>query len=408
MFAYLVLPPAMILAIFALPRRIGYSARVWPSITVAIASALLLGVAASIIYDLWLGGIIPLSQMLLTCYWAAGLICILKMLDIILDALARFAFRAIGSWTPHERQSAAQVIRVILLFIIGLPYMIASAATYRPKTALRNATPWYDLGAISISFDATDGLQLAGFWTPAPTLENVRGLGPRWGHQTVIVCPGSRGGRAAYLELASVFLDHGYNVLTFDSRAQGDSDGQIVSFGDHERRDVLGAVRWLRKSYPQAARRIVAVGIDTGGAALIEAAADPSIDGRAIDALAVFGGYDSFKNLAASAAGVSFPPPLQWLIVPVGVPLACLQTGADLWNFSPARDVAEIAPRPILFIHGAHDPIIALERGRALNDAASAPKAHIWLDDLTDDQAVNDPQIVNRTRHFLDVAIPLL
>jgi len=52
------------------------------------------------------------------------------------------------------------------------------------------------------------------------------------GHQTVIVCPGSRGGRAALSGAGQRISRSGYNVLTFDSRAQGDSDGQIVSFGD--------------------------------------------------------------------------------------------------------------------------------------------------------------------------------
>ena len=107
-------------------------------------------------------------------------------------------------------------------------------------------------------------------------------------------------------------------------------------------------------------------------------------------------------------ADTSFPPFLEWLIEPVGVPLACVQTGADLWDFSPARAAADIAPRPILFVHGTHDPVITFERGQALYDAANAPRSHIWFDDLTDEQAVNDPAIASEARHFLDTAVPML
>jgi hypothetical protein len=52
--------------------------------------------------------------------------------------------------------------------------------------------------------------------------------------------------------------------------------------------------------------------------------------------------------------------------------------------------------------------VIAFERGVSLYDAASAPKAHIWLDDSTDDEAINDPSVVNRVRHFLNTAVPML
>src|SRR5208282_2142060 len=104
---YLVLPPLALLMIAAKRLR---------NATVAIASALLLGIAASVIYGVWMGGIIGPMQVLLTCYWAAGLVCILKLLDFTIDMLARSAF-ALGfkAWKRRQRQTAAQVARVILL-----------------------------------------------------------------------------------------------------------------------------------------------------------------------------------------------------------------------------------------------------------------------------------------------------
>jgi uncharacterized protein len=407
---YVLLPPAAVVAMISVGRRRALAGSPPGSaVTLAIASWLLLGVAASMIYDLWLGGIVAPSQMLLTCYWTAALICFLKLLDYVFDGCARLLFAtAAGSWKRAQRQAAAQTLRVVLLFVIGLPYMIVAAATYRPKTMQRSDSPWTDLGAARVQFQSTDGLDIAGFWTtpPAPPVNLIPN--PNWGRQTLLICPGLRGGKTSYLMLAQKFLDQGYNILSFDFRANGQSDGQIISFGDHERRDVLGAVRWLRDSQPQASRRIVAIGVDTGGAALLAAAADPSSEGRALGALAVFGCYDRFDDLAASAAQMYHQPVLQWLVVQIGIPLACIQTGADLYDFSPADAAARVAPRPILFVHGRRDMLIDFDRGRSLYEAASAPKSFLWLDQMTNDQAVDDPDVADRTIQFLDTAVPML
>ena len=407
---YFVLPPIVLIALFAVARRRGIpAAQVWPKVTVAIAASLLLGIAASMIYGLWLGGIVPPLQMALTCYWAAGLICILKGLDMVLDRLAGLMFATgAGSWKRRQRRSAAQVFRVLLLFIIGLPYVIVAAATYRPSTIQKDESAWFDAGATRIWFESTDGLLIAGLWTVAPASSPGDIPNPRWGRKTLLICPGSRCGKSSYLALASRFLNDGYNVLTFDFRGRGQSGGQIITFGDHERRDVLGAVRWLRQYHPTESRRIVAIGMDTGAAALLAAAADPSVEGRALDALAVFGCYDRFDKFAADAARVSFPGPLQWLTVPVAVPLACVQTGADLRDFSPANSAAAVSPRPILFVHCQRDSVITFDRGQSLFDAANAPKSYLWLEDLTDDEATGDRRVANRALNFLNTAVPML
>lgn len=409
MFLYLVLPPVTLLVLMFGDRSGAANwPRAWRTATVAIATSLLLGIAASIIYDLWLEGMVSPGQVLQTCYWAAGLICLLKLLDSVLNQVTRAAFAiGRGSWNRSGRRIAAQGVRVLALFAVGLPYMIAAAATYRPKVAPRDESAWQDLGTQPVTFDSTDGLTLSGFWTPAGPAPLAAIPNPRWGRQTLLICPGSRAGRSSYMILAKRFLDSGYNVLSFDFRGHGQSDGQIISFGDRERCDVLGAVRWLGDTKAEGSRRIVAVGVDTGAAALLGAAADPG-DGRSIAALAVFGCYDRFENLAATAADLFFLPPLGWMVLHIGVPLACVQTGADLCSYSPAQAALDIAPRPILFVQSRQDRFIDFDRGVDLYETASAPKSHLWLDQQTDEEAVDDPGVTSQTLEFLDTAVPML
>jgi fermentation-respiration switch protein FrsA (DUF1100 family) len=73
-----------------------------------------------------------------------------------------------------------------------------------------------------------------------------------------------------------------------------------------------------------------------------------------------------------------FEQPLGWLIEHVGVPVASVHAGTNLTAFAPARDVANVWPRPILFIHGRRTRSSRSRRGRNLYDFASQPKYYLW------------------------------
>src|SRR5690606_33270324 len=132
-------------------------------------------------------------------------------------------------------------------------------------------------------------------------------------------------------------------------------------------------------NHPDSATRIFGVGASMGAVALIGAAADPSANGQAIDAIAAYASYDDLAALTRDMTGFYFSPAFGRLIEGVGLPAASLHAGTDLLDFRPADVVADLWPRPILFIHGQKDEIIPFERGRALRDAATPPRYHMWL-----------------------------
>ena len=66
--------------------------------------------------------------------------------------------------------------------------------------------------------------------------------------RTVIIAHGynnHRLGEVPSLSLAAALVEQGYNVLAFDFRASGHSDGNLVSLGQYERYDLLGALDYL-------------------------------------------------------------------------------------------------------------------------------------------------------------------
>ena len=315
-----------------------------------------------------------------------------------------------GAWVA--RAALATVVRGVLLFGVTLVYIVAVGMVYRPKLA-DGPTPDRLAGVAfePVSFESADGLRLAGWWMPAaprPSTRPAAGdvdeasaadddganavaipLGPParpaaapddgWGRRTVILCHGVGTGKSAVAALARQLVPYGFNVLAFDFRGHGDSGGVLASFGDAERNDVLGAVRWVRASHPDEAGKLFGLGVDTGAAALVAAAADPSPDGRAIDAVALFGVFESLQGWADARAGGNLPRPIDWMARHLSAPLASLHAGADLTSFSPAALVERVAPRPVLVVHGRADEVVPFDQGAAVFESASQPKLRFWV-----------------------------
>ena len=149
----------------------------------------------------------------------------------------------------------------------------------------------------------------------------------------MIVCHGLASNKANQLVLVRDLIPAGYNVLAFDFRGHGESGGQQTSFGDLERRDVLGAVRRLREARPRQSQHIYGVGASLGAAALIAAAADKSEDGRAIDAVAVYGTFDDLRQLARDIGRDRFLPPFDRVIPSLALPMAAAQVARTCHRF---------------------------------------------------------------------------
>jgi alpha-beta hydrolase superfamily lysophospholipase len=73
-----------------------------------------------------------------------------------------------------------------------------------------------------VSFQSTDGLDLAGWWVPEDNPSRA-----------VVPVPGLEGDKSDrhVLETAAIYAQAGYSVLMIDLRAQGGSDGQRITMG---------------------------------------------------------------------------------------------------------------------------------------------------------------------------------
>ncbi len=356
------------------------------------------GVLVCVAFAISVHGRLQLSQVLLAGYFATSLMFVLQGLDRFCWYLFKSMFRLrpipLPSFWYNFRAGSAVICRGLVICCVGIPYVLATMMTYRPRAAsLDDPQTLYHWKFEHVGFAATDGTRIAGWWIPSPYGESPA---------TVLLCPGAD--KAAQLSLVKRLVPAGYNVLVFDFRATGDSAGQLCSFGDLERRDVLGAVRWLRSNHRAACRKVAGIGVSTGGAALLAAAADASPEGQNIDAVAVYETYDRLDHVVDELSDQFVPAPLSWFVRHLGLPLAGVQVGSNLQAFSPAEQIKAVWPRPVLIIHGIDDELVPFERGQSLFDAALEPKQNFWIKRSNFDGSIQSDAASKLVKEYFDNA----
>lgn len=248
----------------------------------------------------------------------------------------------------------------------------------------------YGLAFRDVTFQSReDHLTLRGWFIPG-----VLPDGQLTVRRTIIMVQGKDSNRTdpslGLLELSANFAQRGFAVLSFDLRGHGQSAPAPFSFGQFEQRDVLGAVDFLASGqtpYPELGQpqAIVAWGISTGATSLLLAAAqEPRI--RAVVTDTAFAAVLPILQREIPYAGQSESQPRTAILPPAVTPgiVLAIRTlyGIDYGAIRPIDVVAKIAPRPLLFIHGATEPLVPTSDMMALVRAArTAPNAHVeeWL-----------------------------
>jgi fermentation-respiration switch protein FrsA (DUF1100 family) len=256
------------------------------------------------------------------------------------------------------------VVALLIIAFLGISAYMGYSMTRVERIAITESPGDYGLAYEDIEFPSReDSLTIRGWYLPAENSEAV-----------IIMVHGAESNRAdtsvGLPEIAADIVNHDYSVIMFDMRAHGESDGERLSIGYHERKDVLGAVDFAEGLGFQ---HIGILGFSMGGAtSLLAAAEDEGIDCLVIDSsYADMAGIIEREFKERSAFPSFFLDPMLFMIK--------IMYGVDFKAVKPCEAVPEIAPRPILFIHGGEDDFIPIEHAHRLYEASENPADTLWI-----------------------------
>jgi len=201
--------------------------------------------------------------------------------------------------------------------------------------------------------------------------------------------------------LARALVDAGLSVLMIDLRGHGTSGAARLTYGAHERFDVLGAVDWLRGRGHQ---RIGLLGASMGAATSMFAAADDA----GIAAVVADSPFADFGQMIERQYRRLSHLPTCFL--PGALALGRLLTGVDLPRVRPLEAARALSGRPMLVIHSARDPFIPVADAWAI---AGSAQADLWVTDSdghlgsyrTDPAAYTERVVTFLRRHLLARAL---
>jgi uncharacterized protein len=246
-------------------------------------------------------------------------------------------------------------MRALTALILTLCLAGCTAAFFQPHSVLVTTPGQYGLDYERVEFKAEDGTALFAWFLPAR----------KEARATVLYLHGNAENISTHFANVAWMPAQGFNVLAFDYRGYGGSEGSPSLHG--VQLDIDAAMRTLLARPDVDPDRIYILGQSLGGALAIHYAARTSYrkNVRAIIVDSAFSDYHLItqEKLASTPLTWAF----QWL------PWFTVNN-----DYSPQASVKALSPIPLLLIHGDQDFVVPVSHSQRLYEFAAQPK-EIWV-----------------------------
>ena len=207
---------------------------------------------------------------------------------------------------------------------------------------------------------------------------------------TVVYLHGVADNRASGIGVIDRFGRRGFEVVAYDSRAHGESGGDVCTYGFFEKRDLHRVLDRL------AAGPIVLIGTSLGAAvALQEAAQDPRV--TAVVAAETF---SDLRTVATERAPFFFTAG----VIARAITLAEAQGRFQVDAVSPVAAASAIT-QPVLLVHGSDDTDTGPDHSARVLQALAGPKRLILVPGARHNESLRGAAVWAEIERWIDDAL---
>lgn len=247
---------------------------------------------------------------------------------------------------------------------------------YYPTKSAPHLPSKYGMAFEEVTFASEDETKLHGWFLKPDKEVPVKG--------TVVFHHGNAGSVGYHLGFVAWMVKAGYQVLIYDYRGYGKSEGELEREGLVV--DTRAALAYAGTRDDVDDKRLISFGHSLGGAKSLAGLGQKMVPG--VCGVISFAGFASYQDMARRFAG---------------------QTGADLVtdDHSPRDLVAQIAPVPLLIIHGQKDLTVPRQQGELLYQKAREPKTIFRVPEGSHTRALwmNEGEYRKRVLKWMDQVI---
>jgi|TARA_Y100000310_G_C20686821_1_gene819544 pimeloyl-ACP methyl ester carboxylesterase len=268
---------------------------------------------------------------------------------------------------------------IVIGFILVYSLLQFFIGIHPPRYYDKHTPTDYDLEYENVSFATSDGITIKGWILESKNAD-----------RTIIVGHGYPFDKGNIFPVAK-FLYPEYNLLFYDHRYFGESEGRITTVGIHEIKDVKAAVKFVQGKFGKE-KPIALYGFSLSASAMLMA--QPKVNAIIADSP-----YADLERMIIRT--YFYFGPLKWPFVKTTSFLGKVFFKISPKDISPAKAIKK-STIPTLIIHGEKDSQILVENAHVLKE--SNPKIDLWIIEGADHgqaQALFTGEYEKRVKSFL-------
>lgn len=241
---------------------------------------------------------------------------------------------------------------IIIFFLISVYFSVRFVS---PNRVNIGSAPIVDNVTFeNVTFRTNDNLNIRGWYSKPDT-----------GNKVIILLHGYKANRLENFGKALMLKKYGYGVLTYYARACGESDGEHISLGYYETKDLFAAIEFVKS---KGSKEIGLIGFSQGGATIVQSSEFLPEEVKFVILESVFPDLRSAVN-TRFVKYFGIPGVLGSLFM---VPVSEFILKLDVDDVSPYNNIRKLHV-PVLIMVGENDTSLPLKEAFLLSEVSNEP-----------------------------------